>query len=600
VEKIRLTGEIPGERQETALGTNRRNGPGSMTTITLLTDQALGEGTDTALDGLGFNTYARVLADAAAGTPGPFTIGVFGEWGTGKTSLMRLVEANLQSCDGVVTVWFNAWRYESEEHPIVPLVGTIVRSLERHKPFLEKLTEKGRSLIKALRAVAYGFSAKSKVKMPGFAEIEASFVAKDMIERSDRLTPDPLLDRSLYYEAFESLSSLKLPKETRIVVFIDDLDRCFPDRAIKLLESIKLVLSQPSFVFVMGVARRVIEGYLRHRYEKEYGIADFQGHSYLDKIVQLPFHIPPHTERMQAFSERLLERIDPSIREKLEGILPIIGQAAGGNPRATVRFVNNLLIDLGINAQLVEAQLMPPIPVEYFAITRCLQQRWPQVFSLFIGSDELCGAAQLWDREAISREVASGSPDTSALAAAFISDRDLLQLLQTPDGQSWLRDDSTRRETVQFLKAQRQDTEAGQRAATKRYDVFFSYSREDMKVVSQIAGLLSDRGVKVWLDIAELQPGARWQDAIENAFASTRTICFCIGKETFASGAVLNELVMAINRRAGDDSLRIIPLLLPGSNWSTVPKELQMYQGVDFSKGIDESQLDLLAKSSIR
>jgi hypothetical protein len=144
-----------------------------------------------------------------------------------------------------------------------------------------------------------------------------------------------------------------------------------------------LVLSQPGFIFVLGVARSVIEGYLQHRYEKDYGIAGFQGHSYLDKIVQLPFHIPPHTGRMQEFSDRLLERLDATTRKTLSDILPIIGSASGSNPRATIRFVNNLLIDLGINAQLVEARLMGPIPVEYF---RPLSDRMTFAFLLPTGT----------------------------------------------------------------------------------------------------------------------------------------------------------------------------------------------------------------------
>ena len=129
----------------------------------------------------------------------------------------------------------------------------------------------GRHLIRSLRAIAYGFSAKSKVKVPGFAEVEASFVAKDMIDRDERLTPDPLLDRSLYFGAFNSLEDVKLREKVRIVVLIDDLDRCFPDQAIRLLESIKLVLAQPGFIFILGVARQVVEGYLQHRYTKEMG-----------------------------------------------------------------------------------------------------------------------------------------------------------------------------------------------------------------------------------------------------------------------------------------------------------------------------------------
>ena len=269
--------------------------------LALLNDQPVGEGTPSSADGLGFSEYARVLAEVALQTPGPFTIGIFGDWGTGKTSLLRLTEEHLSEKKNVITVWFNAWRFEGEEQPIVPLVATIVGEIERNKDFLSRLADGGESLLRGLRAVAYGFSAKSKVKIPGFAEIEAAFVAKDMIDRSDNLTPDPLLNRSIFFEAFEQLSKARVPDDTRVVVLIDDLDRCFPDRAIRLLESIKLVLAQPGFIFFMGVARRVLEGYLQHRYAKDYGISGFEGQAYLDKIVQLPFHIPPHRNRMSTF-----------------------------------------------------------------------------------------------------------------------------------------------------------------------------------------------------------------------------------------------------------------------------------------------------------
>ena len=118
------------------------------------------------------------------------------------------------------------------------------------KNLLKKFSGARKALIDSLRAVAYGFASKAKVKVPGFAEIEASFVAKDMIEQEAKLIRDPLLDRSIYYDAFDKLSELNSAGEIKIIVFIDDLERCFPNLAIKLLESIKLVLSQPGFIFV--------------------------------------------------------------------------------------------------------------------------------------------------------------------------------------------------------------------------------------------------------------------------------------------------------------------------------------------------------------
>ena len=157
----------------------------------------------------------------------------------------------------------------------MPLTATIVREMESKYKKLQSLPTKlaetasgaWRNSIRALRAIAYGFSAKGKVGIPGFAEVEAGFVAKEMIERFEKLEQaeklrsldDPLLARSLYYDAFEMLdrrSGTEAGKgEPKVVVFIDDLDRCMPDKAVMLLENIKLVFGQRGFVFALAVAR---------------------------------------------------------------------------------------------------------------------------------------------------------------------------------------------------------------------------------------------------------------------------------------------------------------------------------------------------------
>lgn len=568
-----------------------------MKKLDLLSDQALGELDRTRKDGLGFETYARVLTNAALGTQGPFTIGVFGEWGTGKTSLMRLVKQQLANHENVITVWFNAWRYENEEHPIVPLVGTIIRELERHKSFTQQMHDKGSSLIKALRAIAYGFSAKSKVKVPGFAEIEASFVARDMIDRAEKITPDPLLDRSLYYQSFEALSSVDYPTDFRVVVLIDDLDRCFPDQAIRLLESIKLVLSQPSFIFVLGVARRVIEGYLQHRYEKEYGIADFQGELYLDKIVQLPFHIPPHTGRMAEFSKILLSHLSPEIQSDLSEILPVVGEAFGGNPRAVIRFINNIIIDLAINSDLAQASLMEEIPLKYFAVSRSLQQRWPDIFSLLVSSDEISEDISKWNKESI-REYAFSKEDSdlSVLATALISDRDLQALLFTEHGFSWLRDHSIRRATVNFLRTQRRETEGRTQEVISVYDLYLSYSSRDRGVVSEIAEILSDMGIKVFMDTL-LRPGDNWVEMLNRGILDSRAFGICLSEHSSNSEFVNKEIESALSKLSVKEDFRILPIMLPGSTYDMLPKALQTIQALDLRDGISPSKIKRLAEA---
>jgi Leucine-rich repeat (LRR) protein len=349
------------------------SGPENLKPLPLFEDEPV---RGLAEDRLTLLPFADIVAGAAIGTRGPFTIGVFAEWGQGKTSVLRLAKErvdNSERKDNTVTVFFNAWQYDREEHPIVPLVATILQAIEEKQREWEltkasggevlrkTFGEKWKATTRALRSVLYGFSAKAKVGVPGFGEVEASFIAKEMVDRSEELkrgeSDDPLVLRTLYFSAFQMLEKAALTAPAadakdaaRIVVFVDDLDRCLPDRAVRLLESIKLVLCQPGFIFVLAVARRVVESHLRKRYRDEFGVADYEveGARYLDKMVQLPLPIPSHKQRFGGFAEKLVEShqgLDKDLKEALSGIAPLLGIGSRHTPRSLVRLLNNLLVD---------------------------------------------------------------------------------------------------------------------------------------------------------------------------------------------------------------------------------------------------------------
>ncbi|MDG4833044.1 P-loop NTPase fold protein [Solwaraspora sp. WMMD1047] len=559
--------------------------------FSLIPDQAIGEADTRNDDGLGFDTYSRILASAATNTRGPFTIGVFGEWGTGKTSLMRLIERRLDDDPNVVTVWFNAWRYEQEEHPIIPLVGTIVRALEQHKGFSATFGVAGKRLVRSLRAIAYGFSAKSKVKVPGFAEVEASFVAKDMIERDERLTPDPLLDRSLYFGAFNSLDKTKLKDTLRVVVLIDDLDRCFPDQAIRLLESIKLVLAQPGFIFVLGVARKVIEGYLQHRYTNDYGIADFKGELYLDKIVQLPFHIPPSRGRMGDFCKLLLADQPAAVAVELDPVLPVVAQALGGNPRALIRFVNNILIDYAISQDLAGFAEQGGIPIRFFAVTRCLEHRWPEVFDALTTSDEVAAAVETWTPNTYAKH-AEGTGPAATVATQLLSDPELRLLLEGAHGREWLTDPVLRGASVSFLFTQQRLSQLDTSEVSVKYDAFVSYQADNRRDAIQIVDGLSQAGLRIFFD-QHIRPGADWQETLDGALSSSGVVIYCVGPHTFESRGQMLEWDRVIDR----SDVLIIPVLLAGADPSALPDLVQRRQWVDMRDGVSEEGVMQLVRA---
>ncbi|MGW5719151.1 P-loop NTPase fold protein [Amycolatopsis sp. NPDC003865] len=559
--------------------------------ISLIADQAIGETQRRDFDGLGFDAYARILAAAATDTRGPFTMGVFGEWGTGKTSLMRLVERQLAEEENVVTVWFNAWRYEQEEHPIVPLVGTIVQALEKHKNFKQRFGAAGQKLIRSLRAVAYGFSAKAKVQVPGFAEFEASFVAKDMIERDASLTPDPLLDRSLYFGAFSSLDGVELGRDVRVVVLIDDLDRCFPDKAIRLLESIKLVLAQPGFIFVLGVARKVIEGYLQHRYASEYGIADFKGELYLDKIVQLPFHIPPSTDRMDEFCRGLLADQPGELVAELQPVLPAVADALGGNPRAVIRFINNILIDFAIGRGLANGQA-GGIPIRFFAVSRCLEHRWPEVFAALTAFDELAASVARWTPDMYAAK-ADGSGTEALLATKLLSEPELRQLLASPPARDWLTDHALRHASVSFLIARQRFSRLDTSEVIVRYDAYIAFSDENRPEVIQIVQGLSDAGIRVFFD-GHTAPGERWQEVLDDKLDASNSLLYCVGRTTNHIAGQAGELADFLRERP---EMAVIPVLLPGADTKDLPALVRARQWLDFRTGVTAEGMDTLVST---
>jgi len=435
-------------------------------------------------DELRLEPFSRTVAGAAVGTRGPFTIGVFGDWGFGKTSVLKQAKSLIDTDTAhkqVVTVWFNAWQYEKEESTlVVPLIATIVRAIEQKRSMLAKGADAAwTTLTRALRAIAYGFSAKAKVKIPGFPELEAGFVAKEMIEREEQLREraDPLLQRSLYYDAFETLDELgeesrkEKDNAPKIVVFVDDLDRCLPDNGLKLLESIKLVLAQPGFVFVLAVDRPVLEDYLVKRYT-DLGIEEpGKARHYLDKIVQLPFPLPDHRGRFDDYLKHLVKKRpalkdDPGVSGLVLALAEVLAIGSAWNPRSLVRFVNNLLVDrhiFGLRGgvgDLTEEQFLQTI-----AVSRALRLHLrSHVYRRLVDDDRWCGvladAVKKGEKEgegAWQTRVAAddGWSHRKAVAEALQTQDFLVDLLRTRLGQAWLTEHERRRTVDGFLAAQR-------------------------------------------------------------------------------------------------------------------------------------------------
>lgn len=285
-------------------------------------------------------------------------VGVFGEWGSGKSSLLHAVQQDFaEQPDAnapVVTVFFNAWRYEKEPHLIVPLLKTIQAEIQRaipassqenlpttgqedtsntHLSLLERFKEKlskGSQLFgnaaKAFAQVAHeatitfkqpGIPVEVSLKTSPKAAVELFRSSQDKKdEKKDNSAPDPShyakLDEydTLYLEFERQLRELTEGEPAlNLLFFIDDLDRCLPEKALEMLEAIKLFFDVPRCVFVLAVDDEVVERGVQHRYRdylfeankatNAHTHADashrlpITGAEYLEKIIHLPLRLPP-------------------------------------------------------------------------------------------------------------------------------------------------------------------------------------------------------------------------------------------------------------------------------------------------------------------
>jgi ribosomal protein L7/L12 len=275
----------------------------------------------TTIDTLNRGRFAKALARVLESCDTPLVVGLYGTWGIGKTSLMRQIEYELGSQTGIRTIWFDPWQHQFDEDPAIALLHTMVEQL--------KLGDVAKKLLTVI-AVALGsilLKATTTLSTPEIQQLGERYEQErfQIREKQIRLREyfTKLIDR-----ASES-------GHYRLVFFIDDLDRCVPEQVLKVLEALKLYLNLRNCVYVIGVDRSALECSIRHKYkEQEVREAD-----YLDKIVQLPFTIPPIAR------ESMARFITPLLPVDLADSRDLLVVGLGDNPRQVKRFVNTLLLN---------------------------------------------------------------------------------------------------------------------------------------------------------------------------------------------------------------------------------------------------------------
>ncbi|MGC1378900.1 MAG: SUMF1/EgtB/PvdO family nonheme iron enzyme [Anaerolineales bacterium] len=314
-----------------------------------------------------FNDFAYTLARliAAKETETPLVIGVSGAWGSGKTSLLKRLQDSLKQTEVLndpskpalidfvneeelpqaqfrvcKTVWFNAWKYADEDELLVALVRVITQAM-----FADDFVSQSAAVL------LEPFTPRRDVINTVLSWFSIKVGDADVGLNTSQPQPTPFAEKTamldLFNDAFDkllaawvhhSLDHNKIdPTKGVLVVFIDDLDRCMPDKVVQVLEAVKLFLDKSGCVFVLGADTHVAQSAVT-KYYSDAGVTGENASDYLEKIIQLRFDLPPVPEADMCNFVEVQSTDDPQLARHWQ----VISAGAELNPRKVKTFLNDI------------------------------------------------------------------------------------------------------------------------------------------------------------------------------------------------------------------------------------------------------------------
>lgn len=275
-------------------------------------------------------SYVECLSKYIRECTTPTIISVQGEFGSGKTSLMNMIRDNLSS--SAFTIWFNTWQF-SQFHNGNDLVYFMLEILLSELGCDRRIINKIVSGItdvtkKTVRRVA------DRPVVGVVADIADEFIVTD---RAIDYAKDILSLKEKFTKAVED--KIKDGKHSRVVIFLDDLDRLLPSKALELLDILKLFLECDNCVFVAAVDFEIIEKGLVQKYGEDY--AGEKSRDYYNKIIQLSIKAPFSYCNVSQYITAMLENVKITLcKEDTELYTGLVNYSIGVNPRKMKQMLN--------------------------------------------------------------------------------------------------------------------------------------------------------------------------------------------------------------------------------------------------------------------
>lgn len=311
----------------------------------------------------------------------PMTISIQGSWGSGKTSIMKMVEHEIEK--DVIPVFFNTWQFSQFDlgnSLAFSMIKVLLNKLQDDESFIKHFTSVcSNALTTALKSVSiYNIN----VDLKKCTEKTADDNYAEQIEN--------------LHQHFQEVVNNACQREhkDRVVIFVDDLDRLVPSKAVELLEVLKLFLDCKQCVFVLAIDYEVvIRGAI-----KKYGFASYnsekidekernreyeKGKSFFDKIIQVPFKVPVAVYDIKNYLKDGFNKINLKIDDNdLQDYIDLCASSIGSNPRSLKRLLNAFLLLTFIGEGSIDLNNKDKAKLLFAAL--CLQQYNEKIYNLIV------------------------------------------------------------------------------------------------------------------------------------------------------------------------------------------------------------------------
>ena len=331
-------------------------------------------------DLLNVEKYSTALSNFIIKSDTPITVGLQGEWGTGKTSLMSLLLEDFNS-QNIACSWVNTWEYSMFRGANETTPGVLRGMLEKLKISCGKnwtLKDEGEEKFKKAARFLGGLANQIIANQTGINLKEAN----DGATKTQRVAAEIAEIKGLISELIQALISDSGNSYKKVVFFVDDLDRIPPGDAVEVLEALKNIFDIPNCVFILAIDYDVVVKGLESKFGPKTEENEREFRSFFDKIIQVPFSMPTGTYDIENFLVEKLKNLGITINEEEKELYTkAVKFSIGYNPRSLKRYLNSFSLINHLKETDDDSEHQTSDDFMLFAILG-IQISYPKIFRL--------------------------------------------------------------------------------------------------------------------------------------------------------------------------------------------------------------------------